>query len=161
VLLGAAALLIRRLCDKELKGYTTAADKFNLLFFLVAFGTVSAGYVLRPGDVSVTRLVRGLLTFDRAVPIGNGLGAGLVMMAILAAYIPFTHMSHFIAKYFTYHAVRWDDAPNRRGSKIEARIAEYLTYRPTWAASHLAADGKKTWAQIATANPTEGKEPRK
>ena len=27
------------------------------------------------------------------------------------AYIPLTHMSHFVGKYFTYHAVRWDDAP--------------------------------------------------
>ena len=52
-----------------------------------------------------------------------------------------THMSHFIAKYFTYHAVRWDDRPSRQGSAFEKRIAEYLTYRPRWAAPHIGADG--------------------
>jgi hypothetical protein len=65
-------------------------------------------------------------------------------------------MSHFIAKYFTYHAVRWDDAPNHRGGRVEVKIAEYLTYRPRWSASHMRADGTKTWAEIATINPTEG-----
>ena len=42
-----------------------------------------------------------------------------MLSALLAAYIPFTHMSHFVGKYFTYHAVRWDDAANRRGGAIE------------------------------------------
>ncbi len=66
-----------------------------------------------------------------------------------------THMSHFIAKYFTYHSVRWDDAPNRRRGRLEAQVAEYLTYRPTWAAAHMGADGKKTWAQVASTNPAQ------
>ncbi len=66
-------------------------------------------------------------------------------------------MSHFIAKYFTYHSVRWDDTPSRpRRRAGQKRIAEYLTYRPTWSAPHMGADGAKTWADIATANPAQG-----
>ena len=103
-------------------------------------------------------IIVGLLTWNTALEIPGLLAAGLFLTSLLVAYIPLTHMSHFIAKYFTYHAVRWDDAPNRRGGKLEARLAEYLTYRPTWAAAHMGADGKKTWAQIATTNPAqEGK----
>jgi hypothetical protein len=67
-----------------------------------------------------------------------------------------THMSHFIAKYFTYHAVRWDDRPSQRGGVLEKRVAEYLTYRPRWAAPHVGADGARTWADIASANPARG-----
>ena len=35
-------------------------------------------------------------------------------------------------------------------------MAEYLTYRPNWSAAHMGADGKRTWADIATTNPWEG-----
>jgi hypothetical protein len=65
-------------------------------------------------------------------------------------------MAHFIAKYFTYHSVRWSDKPNWKDSKLEAKMAECLTYRPTWSASHIAGDGTKTWVDIATSNPTQG-----
>jgi hypothetical protein len=68
-----------------------------------------------------------------------------------------THMAHFIAKWFTYHAVRWDDRPNVPGGKLEHRIAACLAMRPTWAAPHIAADGTKTWGQLAAANPAGGK----
>jgi hypothetical protein len=52
--------------------------------------------------------------------------------------------------------VRWDDAPNRGEASLQAKIAEYLTYRPTWSAPHVGADGKATWAEVATKNPTAG-----
>jgi hypothetical protein len=65
-------------------------------------------------------------------------------------------MSHFIGKYFTYHAVRWDDAA--LDSRMSASLAEYLTYRPTWAAAHIKAKDAATWAEVVTTNPArEGK----
>jgi hypothetical protein len=42
---------------------------------------------------------------------------------------------------------------------MEAKLAEYLTYRPTWAAAHVGANGKKTWADVATSNPAQGAKP--
>ncbi len=158
-MLGAAGLLVRRITDPGLKVYTTPGDIGNLIFFLVAFGMLAAGSLLRPSPApDMLAIVLGLLTWNTSLEIPGLLAAGLLLTSLLVAYIPLTHMSHFIAKYFTYHAVRWDDAPNRRDGKLETRLAEYLTYRPTWAAAHIGADGRKTWAQIATDNPApEGK----
>jgi nitrate reductase gamma subunit len=150
---GALGLLVFRLTDPGLKNYTTAGDIINLIFFLATFGTLSAGAISHP---DILALSKGLLSFNTGIEIPGLLSAGLFLSAILAAYIPMTHMSHFIAKYFTYHSVRWDDAPNRKGGKLETRVAECLRYKPTWAAVHMAADGKKTWAQIAAINPTQG-----
>ena len=152
-LVGAAGLLVRRLTDKELRNYTNPADIFNLVFFLTTLGVLVAGYVTRPDSLNVQQIVRGMLTWNTSVAVPPLFGTGLLLAAALIAYIPLTHMSHFIAKYFTYHNIRWDDTPNMRGSKIEAKIAQYLTYRPTWSAAHVGADGKKNWVDIATTNP--------
>ncbi|MEJ2368024.1 MAG: respiratory nitrate reductase subunit gamma [Acidobacteriota bacterium] len=158
--LGAAALLQRRLTDPELKNYTTPGDLFNLLFFMLVLLLLAAGYALRPaGAPGVVAMAQGMLTFDLSLRIPGLLFTGLLLGAILTAYIPFTHMSHFIAKYFTYHSIRWNDEPNVRGGKMEAKLAEYLTYRPRWAASHIRGDGVKTWADVATTNPAQEPQP--
>jgi nitrate reductase gamma subunit len=154
---GALALLVRRLTDKELTTYTVPADIFNLLFFILTLGCLFSGYLLqRQGAPGALGLARGVLSFDTTLVVPPLLALGLALGALLAAYIPLTHMSHFIAKYFTYHAVRWDDRPSRRGGALERRVAEYLTYRPSWAAPHIGADGVRTWADIAMANPARG-----
>jgi nitrate reductase gamma subunit len=154
---GALGLLIRRLTDKDLRTYTVPGDIFNLLFFIVTLGCLLAGYVLQPqGAPKALALAQGILTFDTKLRFPPLLATGLVLGALLVAYIPMTHMSHFIAKYFTYHAVRWDDRPSLKGSILEKRMAEYLTYRPRWAAPHVGADGARTWADIASANPAGG-----
>ncbi len=156
VLTGALWLLARRITDPGLKNYTKAGDIFNLIFFIVAFGFLGAGF-LAPGahNASLAEIARGAFGFDRGAHISAAAGTGLILCSALAAYIPFTHMAHFIAKYFTWHSVRWDDRRNDAGSSIESKVAASLAYRPTWAAPHLGADGKKTWAEIAASNPAE------
>ena len=154
-MVGAAALVYRRKTSADLKNFTTPADLFSLAFFIITFATLALGYFLRPAGATINGLLRGLLRFDTSVAVGGVFGAGLVLASALAAYIPFTHMAHFIAKYFTYHAVRWDDRVNLRGGGMEATLAEYLTYRPNWAAAHMGADGKKNWAEIVTTNPAQ------
>jgi nitrate reductase gamma subunit len=153
---GAAALLHRRLTDPDLRRATVPGDIFNLAAFVIALVVLGAGYALRPaGAPGPLALAIGLLHWDTSVRVPGLLAAGLLLSALLAAYIPFTHMSHFVGKYFTYHAVRWDDAVARRGGAIEKTMAAYLTYRPTWAAPHVAADGSRTWAEIAASLPPD------
>ena len=156
VIAGALGLLVKRLTDEKLKNYTAPGDFFNLLFFTATFGLLIAGYALRPpGSPGALNLAVGVLTFDTTLQAPPLMSTGLILAAALAAYIPLTHMSHFVGKYFTYHSIRWDDRPAVKNEKLRRRIAEYLTYRPTWAARHVGADGTKTWAEIATANPAQ------
>jgi len=156
-LVGAVGLLIQRLTDEDLKPYTTAGDIFNLAFFIVTVGFLFACCFLRPTHtLSAFSLAHGALVFDTSLQIPFLLEIGLVLGALLTAYIPLTHMAHFIAKYFTYHSIRWSDRPNWKDSKLEAKMAECLTYRPTWKAPHVAGDGVKTWVDIATTNPQQG-----
>ena len=154
---GAGGLLTRRLRDRKLRIHSTPGDYFNLLFFLATALLLIAGQWLRPaGSPGTMAILRGAATFDTTLQVPGLLTAGLAAGALLAAYIPMTHMAHFIAKYFTYHAVRWDERANVPGGTIQKRMAEYLMYRPTWAARHVGADGQRTWVDIATSNPSQG-----
>jgi len=150
---GAAGLLWRRLADPEVKPYTTPGDLFNLLSFILALGVTAAGYLSHTGAPGMRRIAQGILTFDTTLAIPTTLAAGFVLLALLAAYIPMTQMSHFIGKYFTYHSVRWDDAASRRDAEWQKKAAQCLAYRPTWSAPHIGADGVRTWADIASTNP--------
>jgi len=150
VVVGSVGLLLTRLRDADLRDYTAAGDLFNLVFFTGTCTLLLIGYADRgarfPGVLALTR---GLLTGHATSAVPAALAAGLVLLAVLTAYIPYTHMAHFIGKYFTYHAVRWDDARVLPGGTLERKMAEYLTYRPTWSAPHVGADGTKPWAEIA------------
>jgi nitrate reductase gamma subunit len=155
-LLGALALLHRRLTDAELRDYTAPADFFNLVFFVVAFGLSLAHIVLvDPTLARTAAFVGGLVTLAPA-PLGGPTteivltSATVIVLALLVAYIPLTHMSHFIGKYFSYHAIRWNDAPNLKGGPEEAPITELLKQPVTWSAPHINGQGRKSWLDLAT-----------
>jgi hypothetical protein len=74
---------------------------------------------------------------------------------LFLVYLPFTYMMHFVAKYFMYHEVRWNDEPIRENPQMQEEVKTLLGQPVTWAALHLGADGKKNWVDIATADVNE------
>jgi nitrate reductase gamma subunit len=155
-LVGSLGLLARRLGDPEIKDYTTGADIFNLLFFIVAFGcALVTAVVVDPDFTVVGGFVANLLTLNFKAFAGSGIEVALpmatvVLLSLLLAYIPLTHMSHFVGKYFAYHDIRWNDTPNLAGGPEEGKIQEVLSQPVSWAAPHIKGDGKKTWVDVAT-----------
>jgi len=152
-LLGAIGLLHRRLTHPDLKDFTAPADIFNLVFFIVAFGVAILHIVTIDRDLSRSMLfVNNLVSFNLAAaePTAALTMLTVLLLGLLVAYVPMTHMSHFIGKYFAYHAIRWNDDPNVPGSRYEAEILKVLKYPVSWSASHIKGDGKKTWADVAT-----------
>ncbi|MFB3820276.1 MAG: hypothetical protein ACE147_21675 [Candidatus Methylomirabilales bacterium] len=159
-LLGALGLLLRRLTDEALAPYTTGADILHLAWFISALGCLLAGALARgPEHASALAVAQAVLEFRPVPPLPAPLLAGVALSAPLLAYIPFSHMAHFIGKYFLYHAVRWDDRPLLPGDPLAVKLAEYLAYRPTWAAAHVGADGRRTWADVAASGPAQGAKP--
>jgi nitrate reductase gamma subunit len=163
--LGALGLLHRRLSDPDLRDFTSGADIFNLVFFVAAFGTGLLTFIVADRDFSTASFfVNNLVLFKMGAIPGAGLKIVLpvltvVLLSVLLAYIPLTHMSHFIGKYFAYHSIRWNDKPNLRGGSEEATIGKLLRKPVSWAAPHIRGDGKRTWADVATELPKE--EPKK
>ncbi len=157
-IVGAIGLFARRR-GRALRDYTAPADLFNLLFFIVTFGVALVVFIGFDRDFSlVSAFVANLVTFNLAPLGGYGTGGlllllSVVLLSLLTAYIPTTHMSHFVGKYFAYHSIRWKDDPNLRGGS-EEKVIDELLHRPiSWSAPHIKGDGKKTWLDAATEEP--------
>ena len=146
---GAIGLFFSRLFKKDLRPLSTPSDYFNLILLAALFISCFAVWLVadRSGDV-LRSFIRQSLLFKPASPVPSAVALQLILTAIFFIYLPFTHMTHFVGKYFTYHKVRWEDHPNIRGGKIEKAVVEALGYRLNWSAPHIKAGS--TWAEAAT-----------
>ncbi len=160
---GSLGILYRRLTDAELRDYSSFVDYFNILFIGIFFiSALIACLFGNPFLEGAKAYTFGLLTAGSSLNLympGQNVPGILTILAasLLVAYIPLTHMSHMFMKYFLYHDVKWDDAPNRPGGKMEAAIKNNLEFKPTWQAKHIGADGHKSWRDIASSAPKEMK----
>ena len=148
---GGLGLVIMRLTDPKLKAVTTLASMFNLILLLAVFS--SGGYALLVSEgfaAGMLGFIKGLATANAPAGAPAALAAHLVVTFVFLAYLPFTPMMHFVAKYFTYHQVRWDDQPMAPGSAMEREVKERLSKVVTWSGPHLKANGSKNWVDIAT-----------
>jgi len=151
-LVGAVALLGRRLADPVLREHSSSADLFNLVFVAItaAVGLAAVG-IEDPGFVHLRTFAQRALTvrLDAELPPPLCVAA-IVLSSALFAYIPTTHMAHFFTKWFMYHDVRWNDAVCTVGSGLEARIQRQLGWKVDWSAPHIQGGGTKTWVDVAT-----------
>ena len=148
---GALGLFVSRILDPKLRVINTPLSFLNLLLLLGVF--VSGGwaiFTLESFPFAILAFLTAFLTANLSVAIPGILALHVILAGVFLAYLPFTQMMHFVAKYFTYHEVRWNDEPLEPGSKMEREIQELLKQPVTWAAPHLRADGKKNWVDIAT-----------
>jgi len=149
--IGALGLLVGRLSDPRLKGFTSAAALFNLILLLAVFASGACALVACDDFAADTSAFLGaLFTADMSIETSGVLTVHLVLALLFLAYLPFSQMMHFVAKYFTYHQVRWDDEPLAPGGHLEKEIVELLKQPVTWSGPHLNTDGKKNWVDIAT-----------
>jgi nitrate reductase gamma subunit len=153
--IGAIGLLVRRSTDPDLKRMSAPIDYFNLVFFVALAGVaVAARFVVDTNFGHASVFVHSLLTASSpAMPLPTLFIIEVVLWSLMLVYMPLTRMNHFVAKYFAYHQIRWDDEPNRRGSRLEARVKEALGFGVAWSAPHIQTG--KTWAEVATELPKE------
>jgi nitrate reductase gamma subunit len=149
--LGAVGLLASRLLNAKLRRFTTPAALFNLVLLGAVFATGFVGAVRTPGyGVELLGLTRGLFTVNPPAAVGGLLAAHVVLTLVFLAYLPFGQMMHFVAKYFTYHQIRWQDNELIVGGSLEREVQEMMNQPVTWAGAHVQAGEGKTWVDIAT-----------
>jgi len=150
-IIGTVGLLVRRFRDPNLKNYTSGGTFFNLYFLLALFLSGFISIISAPDFYGeMNNYAQSLIFADTTGIISGIVSLHCIITLLFLAYLPFTKMLHFLAKYFTYHEVRWNDSPMIGNKKMQQEVIELLKQRPTWAAPHLNADGKKNWVDIAT-----------
>jgi nitrate reductase gamma subunit len=147
-IIGCIGLIIKRATAEELKGYTAPVDYFNLIFILMVFVSgIVAWFTSDPRFLSVRAFIEGLITF-KPVEVSASVALHITIFSLFLIYLPFTHMTHFVMKYFMWDKVRFEDEPNLRGSAVESKVAKVLNYTQNWSAPHIQT-GKK-WSETAT-----------
>ncbi len=157
--LGALRLLFQRIVDSGMNNYSTPSHFFNLILIGAIFATALIWIAAEPRFIyQAAGFYAGLISFS-APPVLPFIGVlNVIFTLFFILYLPFTHMTHFFTKYFIYHNVRWEDAPNVSGSKMQKEIEKLLNQPVTWAAPHIGADGQKTWLAVASSTSSEEKE---
>jgi nitrate reductase gamma subunit len=144
---GTSGLLLKRLLDPNLAWSNSLGTFLNLLFLEAVF--VSGGYAWfsSTGTMAQTNLfIKGLLSFDRSITPPPSLGAHAILFLSFCMYLPFSGMLHFVAKYFMYHSVRWNDRPGNM--HMERKLGDLLSQSVTWGAEHAGGHGQKSWEEI-------------
>ncbi|MGB3905507.1 MAG: respiratory nitrate reductase subunit gamma [Anaerolineae bacterium] len=147
--LGALGLLVMRLTDPGLRLYAVPADFFNLgLILAMALLALVSWAAIDQSFTQAREYAQGLVSFEQPADTSPLIVAQSLILTVFLIYLPFTHMTHFLGKFFTYHLVRWDDTPNVRGSDYERLIADLLQRPVSWSAPHV--QSGKSWAEVAT-----------
>jgi nitrate reductase gamma subunit len=145
--IGAAGLLRWRLTDENQRPYNSFAEYFNLVFFIVVVGVTLVAHLAGDQSFGASRaFVGSLITLTPAATGGFLFSLEIILLSLLIMYVPLGRMSHFVAKYFLYHAVRWNDKPNERGSQIEKSLMRLLQKRVTWQAKHI--QSGRRWSDV-------------
>jgi len=153
--IGSIGLLATRVFNSRLKGFTTRATVFNLCLLAAIFGSGLIA-LINPGRGPLSALAEAV-NWRHATALYPAANCHLVLVALFLAYFPFTHMTHMYMKYFTWHGVRWDDAPARCDRGIRENISKNLARRVTWQASHIHSASEQTWASVASGSGQHGK----
>ncbi len=147
--IGAITMFMKRAFDPKLKMYTNASHFFNIFHLGVIYVAGLAWLVTDAAyGANVVALYKSLFTFTATPALSLAAFVHIGAVILFFIYLPFTHMTHFFTKYFTYHDVRWEDEANLPGGKLEEKIKKVVSQPVTWAAPHIGADGKKNWADL-------------
>ncbi len=145
---GTFGLLVKRVVDVNLRSYSSFSNYFNLVFLLCLH--LSGFYSIISYDLFpdiIAGFIRSLIYTDIDTVLPQAIIIHIVIIMLFLIYMPFTNMIHFMAKYFTYHSVKWNDEP--MNDKMAENISMLLSRTVSWSARHIEGDGKKKWMDVA------------
>lgn len=143
---GSLGLIYKRISVAGLRMYTTPADIFNLSFQLAIFVTGIFSGLNDTAFSNASQFIHNVIHLDFTPPIASISLIHFCLIDLFFIYMPFSKLFHYIAKYFTWHGMLWDDTFKVKGSPIDHQITAQLTKnRLTWSGPHIITH--KTWLE--------------
>ena len=153
-LTGAFWLMVLRLTDEGLRDMSDIPAYFNLSLLIGMFGSgLAAWFFADPDFILLREQLGSLATFSPQMPSHWLITLELFFIGLFLAYLPFSRMSHYAAKYFFYHNIMWDDEPMKPGSSLEKDVTHSLGGNLSWSAPHI----KQNQSWLAQVSPDEAK----
>jgi len=145
--LGAIGLFVKRASDTKYRDYSTFPVYFRLIFLAAIFVSgIFAWFYATNFAAELSLFISNLLTLNNGITLAIPLAVNVIIALLFIIYLPLTDMVHFITKFFTYHAVRWNDEPMDK--KMEEKLNDLAKQPLNWSASHIKADGRKNWVDL-------------
>ena len=132
VCIGGSGLIVKRLTDREFRSYTTPQEFFNLgLLFAGAFSGLVAFASNKFSFNYVSHIIDCMIHGKPVKGLNKPMKINVLIFCALLIYIPVSKMSHYVGKFFTFHKVIWDNAPNVPDSKVNETIIAQADIKPT------------------------------
>jgi len=148
-IIGCIGLLVERSVDKDLNLYATPMDYFNHAFILAILLSGLFGWLIfDPGFATSRAFMKSLFVLSSVIDVNPATYINILLTCLFLVYMPFTPIMHYIAKYFIYHKVLWDDESILQTPGIEKEIGVLLNRSPSWSASHIGQG--RTWGDITS-----------
>jgi nitrate reductase gamma subunit len=142
---GSIGLPFKRRTDPDLRAYATPMTYFSYLFTAVVFLSGLAAWIFTDPTLSEYReFWKGLITF-RFIGVEAGSAFHIIAFNLFLIYLPFTRSFHYVARFFAFFLIRWDDEPNIRGGLLEKKLQEMFKQKVTWSAPHVKTG--KSWEE--------------
>ncbi|HSV96573.1 MAG TPA: respiratory nitrate reductase subunit gamma [Spirochaetota bacterium] len=155
---GSSGLLVKRFVDPDLKPFNSTSTYLNLVLMGLLFGSgLFAFFATGDYALELSYFARSVITLSPQSYVAIPVGLHIIIALIFLTYLPFTSMIHFVAKYFTYHEVRWNDRP--QSVTMTRKLNAQLQQPMSWSAPHVKSDGKKNWVDAATEEMKDEKKP--
>jgi nitrate reductase gamma subunit len=146
--LGSIGVLTRRLFDPDLRRFASLKNYFSYVFYFFVFLSGIIAWAAFDTSFTVYREFYHAVFTLSDVHVDAALVSHAVLFAMFLFYMPSTQAMHYATKFFSFFAIRWNDAPNLRGSKVEKKIEALLNQPVTWSAPHIRERGN--WVDVAT-----------
>lgn len=105
IVLGLLFLLLRRLVDAKVSYISHGSDYFPLFLILGIVGSgILMKYYVKVDIYAIKNLALGLITFKPSLPdgkIGTIFYVHLFLVSVLAAYFPFSKLTHMVGVFFS------------------------------------------------------------
>jgi nitrate reductase gamma subunit len=151
---GSVGMILKKLSSRELRAYASPINYFNYLFLLALFMSgFCAWYLVDPMFSEYREFWKGLVTLSPK-DVKPAWAIHIILFGLVKLYLPFTRSMHYIARFFAFLRVQWDDRPNLRGSKIEKNVQKWLDQPINWSAPHIQTE--KKWTDLATGSTLPG-----
>ncbi|MBP2640326.1 MAG: Nitrate reductase gamma subunit [Firmicutes bacterium] len=139
-LAGTIGLLWMRYFDEGMRDMADFITYVNLYLMLLVFGSaLLAWWNVDPGYNWIRSHTMSLVTLKPVAP-DLLIAMEIFWFSVFLLYLPFSRMLHFVAKYYFYHDIMWDDESMKPGSKLEQDVIASLHYKLNWNAPHITSD---------------------